>query len=229
VREPTVDGVLLSALRRWVLTGAAGALILGMGGCGEGDASGASSSGASSPQAAVERFLAPFSNLPPRSQGPTASEEIKGYWASTCDQVDPRIRPGLRFYEDDLVDPRVNCGAVVVLLVMYTGDTGQMAPPRTISGNPVSADTAGDRSVVSVAMRYEIDERQTYTAPPPPPEATVNVLVVKRDGSWWVATPQAFNPLHAADGGYNEFELRQLHEELLAAKDTGAIPARGAP
>lgn len=91
------------------------------------------------------------------------------------------------------MDPRVNCGATVVLAVMYTGDTGQMAAPSAISGRTVATRTSSDRSVVSVE-------------------------IVRRNGSWWVATPEALNPLHATDGGYSESELRQQHRELLAAR-----------
>lgn len=72
----------------------AGALLLDTPGCGEDAAA-----GGSSPEAAVERFLAPFAQ-PPRSQGSTASEEIKDFWAAACDHVDPSIRRGLRFYDD---------------------------------------------------------------------------------------------------------------------------------
>lgn len=190
----------------------AGVLLLGAAGCGEDDAA-----GGSSPEAAVERFLAAFAQ-PPKPQGSTASEVTKEFWAAACDRVDPRIRRGLRFDDDEPIDPRVSCGATVVLAVMYTGDTGQMAAPSAISGRPVGTDTSRDESVVRVEMRYRIDESRTYTAPAPPAVATVNVLVVKRDGSWWVATPKAFNPLHAADGGYSESELRKQHRELLAAR-----------
>lgn len=202
------------ARRRCLLTGvASGLILLGIGGCGDGGAS-----GASSPESAVEQFLAPFSKERPKTQRSTASEQVKEFWASTCDQVDPHIRSGMRFYEDDSIDPRFNCGAEVVLRVSYTGDTGKMLPPSKISGTPVSADTSGDESIVSVAMRYDSDQRYGSTAPRPSAAATIKVLVVKREGSWWVATPQAFNPLHAADGGFRESELRDQHEELLASK-----------
>ena len=92
-----------------------------------------------------------------------------------------------------------------------------MAPPSALSGTPVATETSGDHSVVRVEMRYRTDEDRTSTAPAPPEVATVNVLAVERDGTWWVATPQAFNPLHASDG-YTGPELRRLHGELLAAK-----------
>jgi hypothetical protein len=46
--------------RRWLLTGGATALIVGLAGCGDDGAS-----GASSPETAVERFLAPFSKERP--------------------------------------------------------------------------------------------------------------------------------------------------------------------
>jgi hypothetical protein len=187
----------------------AAALILGLAGCG-----GDGASGASSPETAVERFLAPFSEERPPTEGSTASEEVKKFWAGACKQVDPRVRRGMRFDEDDPMDPLVNCGAGVVLLVSYTGDTGAMLPPSKISGTPVSAHTSADKSIVTVDMQYATDERYGNTAPA---KATIKVLVVKRDGSWWVATPQAFNPLQAAEGGFEESALRDQHEELLAA------------
>jgi hypothetical protein len=187
-------------------------VILGLAGCGDDDAS-----GASSPETAVARFLQPFSQERPKTDRSTASEEITEFWASTCEQVDPRIRRGMRFYEDEPMDPLVNCGAVVVLLVPYTGDTGEMLPPSRISGTPVSARTSTDESIVTVEMQYASDDRQGSSASAPPAKATIKVLVVKRDGSWWVANPQAFNPVQAADGGFEESALRDQHEELLAA------------
>ncbi len=88
-----------------------------------------------------------------------------------------------------------------------------MSQPSTISGTAVSADTSGDSSIVTVAIRYKSDGLATA----PPSSARIKVLVVKRDGSWWAATPYAFNPLHPPDGGLSEAELRDQHEELLAA------------
>jgi hypothetical protein len=105
-----------------------------------------------------------------------------------------------------------------VFVVMYTGDTGQMLAPTKISGSPLSAETSADTSVVTVDMRYESGKQHAGTdAPPPPSKATIRVLTVKRVGSWWVATPNAFNPLTALGGGLDEAELRELHEKLLAA------------
>jgi hypothetical protein len=191
------------------------ALILAFAGCGGNAASHAS--GASSPAAAVEQFLAPFADEKPTPHGFRATKEMREFWASTCDQIDPRLRSVMRFYEeDDATDPRVNCGAAVVVLVTYTGDTGEMLQPSRISGSPVSAETSADASIVTVEMRYESPERHGTTAPPPA-KATIKVLVIKRDGSWWVATPQALNPLHAAQGGFDASELREQYERLLAA------------
>lgn len=102
----------------------------------------------------------------------------------------------------------------VALSVMYTGDTGQMRPPSKVVGRPVAAKTSGDQSVVSVAMRYESDPTGS-TSPSPPATATIKTLVIKRDDGWWVATPEAFNPIHAAEGGYDETELVRLHQQWL--------------
>ena len=43
--------------------------------------------------------------------------------------------------------------------------------------------------------------------------------MIKRDGAWWIATPYAFNPLTAAEGGLSEAELHQQHSELLSGGD----------
>lgn len=175
-------------------------------------------SGASSPEGAIKQFLAPFAEEPRPTEGSTATKETKAFWASTCAYIDPLLRPRLRFYDDDPIDPQVNCGAAVVFLVMYTGDTGKMLPPTKIFGSPVSAETSADASTVTVDMRYESPPPLgADTTPPPPSKATIKVLVVKREGSWWVATPQAFNPLFAAEGGLSESQLRDQHRKLLAA------------
>jgi hypothetical protein len=173
--------------------------------------------GASSPQDAVSAFLEPWSD-PPKAPhgGGTAPKEIQDFWAQFCDLVDPEIRAGLRFEDDDRVDKRVNCGAVVVTYTAYTGDTGEMAPPSRISGKPVSARIKGDTSVVSVAMHYAPPKR-SVTAPDPPATARIKVLVVRRDGGWFVATPQAFNPRHARVDQFDENALREQHRALLAA------------
>jgi hypothetical protein len=183
-------------------------LTLGLAGCDR------DRSGASSPEAAVEQFLEPFAE-DYGSEAPTATEEVQEFWASTCARVDPRIRPRLRFY-DGPVDPDVNCGALVVLLVADTGDTSGMASPSKILGTPVSAETSLDESIVTVDMRYEVLSEPARRAPPA--KARIKVLVIKRHGSWWVATPQAFNPRSAAEGGLSESELRDQHKELLTAE-----------
>ncbi len=46
---------------------------------------------------------------------------------------------------------------------------------------------------------------------------TVKVLTVRRGGRWFVATPDAVNPLHARTGGFTEAQLRADHAKLLAA------------
>jgi hypothetical protein len=202
-------------LARTVLSAA---LVLALAGCGDDD--GLGGSGASSPEAAVERFLAPFAS-PPRGDGPTADAEVQEWWASACDGVDPSIRRAMRFEPGERGDLRVNCGAGVVLTVMYTGDTGDMDPPSKVSGSPVSADTSASESVVTVDMHYESRPRPTGepSDTAPPANASIKVLVIKRDGAWWVATPQAFNPLAAAEGGVSEAELRRQHSELLSGGD----------
>jgi hypothetical protein len=172
-------------------------------------------SGASSPEAAVEEFLAPFAEEY-RPEGSTAGEEIQEFWASTCARVDPRIRPRLRLEDEGSIDPDVSCGAVVVLLVAETGDTSGMAPPSKILGTPVSAETSFDESIVTVDMRYE--SRWEWGRRALPAKARIKVLAIKRQGAWWVATPQAFNPLSAAEGGLSESELRDEHKELLTAE-----------
>ena len=136
-------------LARTVLSAA---LVFALAGCG--DDAGAGGSGASSPEAAVDQFLASFANPPQPEGSGTASEEVQEWWASTCDGVDPSIRRAMRFEPDERGDLRVNCGAGVVLTVMYTGDTGDMDPPSKVSGTPVSTDTSANESVVTVDMHY---------------------------------------------------------------------------
>jgi hypothetical protein len=90
----------------------------------------------------------------------------------------------------------VNCGAAILLLVLYTGDTGEMLQPSKISGTPVSAKDVS-------YPRAEGDDQGSG---------------VKRDGSRWDATPQAFNPLSAVEGGLNESQLLDQYRKLRAAR-----------
>jgi hypothetical protein len=168
----------------------------------------AAARGASSPSRAVTAFLAPFAR-------PVAPKRTRAVWRTLCDRVDPAIRRGLHFYERGRLDARANCGAVVALMVAYTGDGGGMAQPETITGTPLSAATRGGASIVTVAVRYRA--RRGGTAPPPPARATVRVLVVKRGGRWWVGTPRAFNPSYARAGGLTERQLHADHAKLMAA------------
>ena len=111
-------------------------------------------------------------------------------------------------------DSEVDCGAAVAALTAYTGDTGGMTSPSTIASEVRREETDGDSSLVTVHLRYGSGD-DTPESLRPPAEGTAKVLVVRRDGRWWVATPQAFNPLHTADGGFTVGELRAEHRELL--------------
>jgi hypothetical protein len=191
---------------------------LALGGCGSGDAGGAlSPDGASSPEGAVEHFLDVFSDPPDADpgRGGRATDEVTRWWARACDQVDPRIRRALHASEDRM-DPRVNCGAGVVLQALETGENTGMAPASRISGDAVSSTPPrGGTSVVTAAVHYETTIHGQGLRPPPA-KATVRVLAVERDGGWWVATPIAFNPQAAAHGGLDANELKHEYEKLLA-------------
>jgi len=113
------------------------------------------------------------------------------------------------------MDPLVNCGAVVSLLIAYTGDTGPVAAPDTIKATPISAATHGNTSFVRTTLRYTVGRGATYPAPPSP--VTVKVLAVRRAGRWYVATPNAVNAVHASTSGLTEAQLRAQHAKLLAA------------
>lgn len=118
--------------------------------------SSALASGSGSPQEAVSGLLAPFAK-PHRDGGRNEqrrANQVQALWRSLCEQVDPKIRPGLHFYEKAKIDPLVNCGAVVSLMVAYTGDTGPVAAPETIRATPLSAATRGDTSVVKVTLLH---------------------------------------------------------------------------
>lgn len=177
-----------------------------------GDDSGAVRGGAPSPEEAVERFLAPWSQ-DQKAVG-RDRQRVREFWERACDGVDPELRSRLRFYEDDDgTTERANCGAMVVTYVQYTGDTGEMAAPNRIAGDALGSETSGDESVVTVAMRYSA--APSHTLRPPPATARIRVLVVRRGERWYVATPRAFNPLEARDGGMTPAELRAEHRRLL--------------
>ena len=169
-----------------------------------------------SPEAAVRSFLIEYGTAP-RPGGDRAPEATAAWWRRMCDHTDPASRAALRSDRDTDADPRAMCGAMIALSVGYTGDTHQMARPDTVTGTPVGARTMGDESVVTVEMHYTVDETGVAVDPPPPATARVGVLVVKRDGAWWVATPRAFNPLHAADGGLDPATLKTDHARRFAA------------
>jgi hypothetical protein len=193
-------------------TGVASVLAaLAIAGCGGDEPSGG---GASRPEEAVARFLEPWSQ--DLKQLSRDKGRVVAFWERACDGVDPELRSKLRFNEEGGAGgERANCGAAVVLMVQYTGDTGEMRAPSRISGTPVGAETSGDESIVTVDMRYSVDSTRSRTVPAPPASARVRALVVKRGGRWYVATPRAFNPLRARDGGMSPAELRAEHDRLL--------------
>jgi hypothetical protein len=136
-------------------------------------------------------------------------------WQKMCDRVDPAIRKGLRVPGGVTIpDADMACGAVVVTMVMDAGEN-DVVSPATIAGNPRAAVTHGNTSIVTVDVRY--GPMPNATAPQPPPGAAVKVLVVKRDGRWWVATPDAFNARYASRGGMTAAQLRHSYAALLAA------------
>jgi hypothetical protein len=171
----------------------------------------------SSPQRAVATFLAPFPST--LLAGLTESEQRRralALWRTMCDRVDPAIRRGLRVNDEVTIpDRRAACGAVVMVMALEPGDGSGIAAPATIAGRPRAAVTQVNTSIVTVDVRYRA--MPNATAPPPPARATVRTLVVKRDGRWWVATPNAFNPAYARRGGLTEGQLRQSYAKLLAA------------
>jgi hypothetical protein len=179
----------------------------------------AATSVASTPERAVKRFLAPWQDHR-RQSDPDRPRQVRAFWRSTCDTVDPKIRPGLRL-DDGRIDERTSCGATVVLLTAYTGeDQGgenqHVASADEIWGRPLAARRQGNASVVTVEIHYA---SRTVGVPAPPARATINVLAVRRGRSWYVATMGAFNPLAAIRGGLSESELRREHERLLAAAE----------
>jgi hypothetical protein len=183
-------------------------LMLCIAGCG-------ASGGAASPEQAVTKFIAPFS----MANVGREPEDLKRFWRRTCEFVDPEVRPALWFEADPDERPdddTLNCGAGTTLAVIYTGDTGEMPAPDAVSGEPLSSTVDGANAYVTVAMTYT-GGNPPGTRHPLPVDARVKVLVVNREGRWWVATPSVFNPLAARDGALSESELRKAHSELLAA------------
>jgi hypothetical protein len=171
----------------------------------------------SSPQRAVETFLAPFPGMSPERVNQTEDRRrALALWQKMCDRVDPAIREGLRVPEEVTIpDAHMACGTVVVTMVMDAGENNGVASPATIAGTPRAAATRGNTSIVTVDVRY--GPMPNATAPQPPPRTSVKVLVVKRDGRWWVATPDAFNARYASRGGLTAAQLRHSYAALLAA------------
>jgi hypothetical protein len=173
----------------------------GLAGCG----GATEAAGPADPAGAVARFLSVTSvKVDQGGDEQQAKQRVEADWRRLCTAIDPQLR-SLRFYEDQPASA-MNCGAAVAALTFYTGDTGPIAAPRTISGRPLSARVAGDTAIVKTAVRY---------APGSP--ATVNVLVVKRGDEWWLATPQALNPRLAAKGGLSDAALRTEYGRLRTA------------
>jgi hypothetical protein len=193
-------------LRSLVLVAAAG---LALAACG--------SNGGSSPQRAVATFLAAFPrDVPGHFVESEARQRALKLWPALCDRVDPAIRRGLRpAPEATIPGARTACGAVVATMALDPGEGGDVGAPATISGTPRSAVTHGATSIVTVDVRYRAS--RANSGPPVPGGATIKVLVVKRDGRWWVATPQAFNPRYASRGGLSIAELRHAYAALRAA------------
>lgn len=173
-----------------------------------------STTGATSPEAAVSAFLKPFAHAGQTGGGGRATPRVLRLWHSVGEQVDPAAREALRFYRSAKTDPITDCGAGAVLLAMYTGDTGEIDQPAAITGSPLSAATHGDESIVTAAVRYT--PRPQTTTEPPPAHATIKVLVIKRGARWWVATPAAFNPVPASHGGLTTRAQRAQHAKLVA-------------
>ena len=181
-------------------------------------AGGGGTSGAGSPQEAVSAFLAPYAK--PFPSGPDVRESqrkqnAKHLWQTLCDRVDPAIRRGLRFYKDNSVDARTNCGAVISVLAGDPGEGGPVGPAATMTGTPRSALTTGNTSIVTVVIHYVPVSGLTVASPPR--SATIKVLTAKRGGRWWIATPHAFNPAVAIGGGETPADLRAEYAKLLAA------------
>lgn len=211
--RPTIEMLVRSRItaRAYVL-GAFAALALA--GCGSPHAT---SGDGASPQSAVTTFLAPLRRTSTaRITEPERRRRAVALWKTMCDRVDPAIRRGLRVNDEVTIpDAHTACGAVIVLMVLNTPENAGIAPPATITGTPRAASTNGNTSIVTADVHYE--PMANATAPPPPARATIKVLVVKRDGRWWVATPDAFNATHASRGGLTEPQLRRSYLKLLAA------------
>ena len=174
------------------------------------------SGGGASPEDAVENFLEPFGELAKRAGD---EDEVRELWRSACEHVAPEIREAMFFQPDEEGgDDMTNCGAGTVLLVLYTGDTGEEPSIEAVSGETVAAREDGETAFVTVDLTYT---GRTRTGPPDALPAThrAEVMAVNRDGRWWVATPFAFNIIRARDGGMSEAELRKSYDEAVAAAD----------
>jgi hypothetical protein len=175
--------------------------VLALAGC----AADAETSGPRTPEEAVARFLSVTSvKVDQSGDEHQADRRMHAFWQRACDAIDPELR-SLRFDAGGPVT-KTSCGAAVVLRAYYPGENSDVPAPRSISGRPLSSRVTGDTAIVKTAVRFN-----------PGTSATVNVLVVNRDGEWWLATPQAINPVIAAKGGLSEAELRSEYRELRAA------------
>ncbi len=177
---------------------------LALAGCGVDEPTAAAKpKGPRTPEEAVTRYLTALGG---HKRGADNGEqarrrEVIAYWGKLCDTVDPKLRK-LRFDEGD-----TSCGGIIALFALYTGDTSGVKPPAGITGKVRTAKTSGASSIVSVAITYQLDDGKTSTA------GDVKMLVVRRDGAWWVASPQAVNILNTRDGGMTERELRDWHKK----------------
>ncbi len=74
-------------------------------------------------------------------------------------------------------------------------------------------ESRGADGFVTVRARYLRADSAAHTES----AVTLKVLVVRRSGSWWLATPQAFNPGAASHAGLTEAQLRSEYRKLLLA------------
>ena len=174
------------------------------------------SGGGVSPEHAVENFLEPFGEIADR---PREDDEVREFWRSTCEHIAPEIRKALFFEpENEDGDDMTNCGAGTVLAVMYTGDTGDEPIVEGVSGDPVATREDGETAFVTVDLTYG-GRTPPRSADALPATHRAEVMVVNRDGRWWVATPFAFNITEARAGGMSEGELRKSYAEAVAVAE----------
>jgi hypothetical protein len=158
--------------------------------------------GFATPRDAVGAFLTATADAKPDPNDPAPL-------AGACAMLSPDIRAAVRFSEAANADPVRNCSAALALALYYTGDTGEVPAPQGYSGRVTGVDQQGDEAVVSVAM--------TYLYPSGPRSQATNVLVVRREGLWWIATPGELNVLASLHGPPDRAALEQLYARYVAA------------